>query len=117
MVKARLTTLPAHYSAGKLSCACWQKNTLKAQHSTYSECEVCAALVEHVLLVVDQEHTVAQVAAPAVLGTVHLLIQRKAHIACLLFVGLQERTQHMNSQSVEHTMPLHSENNTVDITP
>lgn len=54
-----------------------------------SEGEVCAALVEHVLLAVDQKHAVAQVAAPAVLGAVHLLVQRKANVSRVLLVGLQ----------------------------
>lgn len=56
--------------------------------SKHSEGEVGAALVEHVLLVADQEHTVAQVAAPAVLGAVDLLVQRKTRVARLLLVRL-----------------------------
>lgn len=53
--------------------------------------EVCAALVEHVLLAVDKEHAEAQVAAPAVLCAVHLLVQREAHVLDVFLIGFIQR--------------------------
>lgn len=67
-----------------------------------SESEVCAAFVEHVLLVVDEEHPIAQVAAPAVLGAVDLLIQGKANITSLLLVGLQDMTASDSGPATRH---------------